>query len=167
MRRALPTALVLALLTPAVLAGDPADEKKWLDEKTWPAFVAPRRLDVKEKDDAVAKLLKERFNAGQQELGERYILWLQGIGTLDQVYETARRVVSARLEVVDLPGDRVRVLKEKVEFAKVVEKQAAALQEKHRRALNGADVPCAKYFRLDAEVELRRAERAAKQRLDK
>jgi len=56
--------------------GDPVDEKNWLNEKTWPAFVAPRRLKIADTDDAEAKLLKERFNAAQQEFGGQYITWL-------------------------------------------------------------------------------------------
>lgn len=167
MRRTLVTVLFMALLAPAILAGDQVNEKDWLDENTWPAFVAPRHLDGNAKDGALTKLQKERYNAGQQELRERYMSWLQRVGGLEQVYDAAGRVVSARIAVVDPPADRVTLLKEKVEFAKLVEKQAAALHAKHRKAQNAADAACAKYFRIDAEIELLRAERAAKPRSDK
>ena len=157
-------ALLSALLTFAgsALADDPADEKNWLDERTWPAFVSARELKVSGKDDGPAKLLKERYNAGQQELRSRYIYWLQGEESLPQVYEAARRVIVARLEAGGPGSEQVAILKEKVAFAKVVEKQAEALRKKFNRARQVSDEQSAKYFRADAELELLRAEKAAK-----
>lgn len=40
-------------------------------------------------------------------LRERYTFWLQGVGTLDQVYAAARRAGEARLEVIVPPTDHV------------------------------------------------------------
>ena len=76
---------------------DTSDQKSWLDEKAWPAFVQPRSLKVEASDSHIARLLKQRYNAAQGELRERYTFWLQGIGTLDQVYAAARRAGEARL----------------------------------------------------------------------
>jgi hypothetical protein len=157
-------ALLSALLASAgsAAAGDPADEKNWLDERTWPAFASARELKVTDTDDETARLLKERYNAGQQELRSRYIYWLQGEESLPQVYEAARRVTAARLEAGGAGSDKVAVLKEKVAFARVVEKQAEALRKKFNRAAQVSDEQSAKYFRADAELELLRAEKAAK-----
>jgi hypothetical protein len=157
---------VVALLTTLLAAAapargqDPADEKNWLNEETWPAFVAHRRLEVNEKDDNLTKLLKERHNAGQRELRSRYVYWLQGAETLPQVYEAARRVIEARLEAEGPAADRLAILKERADFARVVEKQAKALRKKHNRAQQIADMEAAEYFRADAEVALLRAEKA-------
>lgn len=154
----------LAIFTAAAVGADddPADEKNWLNEKTWPAFVAARRLEVTDKDDALTKLLKERYDAGQRELRSRYVYWLQNEESLPQVYEAARRVTEARLEAGGPGSDKVALLKEKVAFARVVEKQAAGLRQKYNRARQVADEDSAKYFRADAELELLRAEKAAK-----
>ncbi len=137
---------------------DTSDQKSWLDEKAWPAFVQPRSLKVEASDSHIARLLKQRYNAAQGELRERYTFWLQGIGTLDQVYAAARRAGEARLEVIDPPTDRVAILREKVEFARTVERQAAAIRRNRKRSeAPFADEACSRYFRLDAEIELLRA----------
>jgi len=152
--------LLAALIVSAVPAAedDSADEKPWLNEKAWPAFVQPRVFEVQPDDGELERLLKQRHNAAQDELRERYTFWLQGIGTLDQVYAAARRASEARLEVSDPPADRVDILREKVEFAKFVERQAEAIRKKRKRAeAPFADEACARYFRLDAEIEFVRA----------
>jgi hypothetical protein len=156
--------LLLALVAFATWAwaNDPVDEANWLDEATWPAFVAPRDLKITDKDDLLTKLLNERYNSGQQELRNRYVYWLQGEESLPQVYDAARRVIEARLEVGGPGADIVAITKEKVAFAKVVEKQSELVLKKFNRARQAADVDSATYFRATAEVELIRAEKAAK-----
>jgi hypothetical protein len=154
-------ALIAASSVTALPAADDgtADEKPWLNEKAWPALVQPRTFEVKASDNHLARLVKERYNAAQDELRERYTFWLQGIGTLDQVYAAARRAGNARLEVIDPPTDRLTILQEKVEFAKVVERQAEAIRRNRKRAeAPFADEACARYFRLDAEIEFLNAE---------
>jgi hypothetical protein len=139
---------------------DPADDKNWLNEKTWPAFVAAHRMEITETDDAVTKLVKERHNSAQQELRSRYVYWLQGAESLPQVYEAAGRVIEARRDAGGKRGEKIVVLKEKVAFAKVVEHQAQGLLKKFNRSPQVSDVDCAKYFRATAELEQLRAEKA-------
>ncbi len=151
--------LLLTILAYTALAGggDPTDPKNWLKENTWPALVSSRWLEVKDQDDTLTKLLKERFNAVQQELRDRYIYWLQGHGSLDQVADAARRALTSRLEVKTPPADRLQLLKERAEWARVVEKQAEILRQKKGTTQNAIDRSFAKSFRLDAEIELARA----------
>lgn len=146
---------------------DPADEKNWLIEKSWPAFVASRHLKADDADDRVTKLLKERFNAGQDELRNRYIYWLQGSETLPQVYDAARRVVEARLEVGGPGSERLEILKEKLAFAKIVEQQSHGLLRKFNHANQVSDIDCAAYYRASSELELLRAERTRAENRDK
>jgi hypothetical protein len=138
---------------------DPADEKNWLNEKIWPAFVAAHRMEITEKDDALTRLVKERHNSAQQELRSRYVYWLQGAESLPQVYEAAGRAMEGRSDVGGKRGEKTIVLKEKVAFAKVVEQQAQGLLKKFNRSSQVSDVDCAKYFRATAELELLRAEK--------
>ena len=138
--------------------GDPSDEGNWLNEKTWPTFVAPRRLEITGTDGAVTKLRKERFNAGQRELRDRYIYWLQGEESLPQVYDAVRRVVEARMEAGGPQSDKAVILREKVAFAKLIEKQAEQLLRKFKKARQAADVPTATYYCAAAELELLHAE---------
>jgi hypothetical protein len=147
------------LFSSLLVAAAPEGEPSWLDESQWPAFVADRRLEVNADDDALQRLLIERFNAAQEELRERYLHWLQGEGRLDWIGDVPRRVVVARLEVPAPAADLPALLKEQAEFARVVERQAEALLKKHNKAKNAADAKCARYFRLDAEIALLRAER--------
>jgi hypothetical protein len=160
-------ALFVTLLAPAGISAEQTVDRTWLDETTWPLFVADRKLDVNDQDDPHTKLLKQRYNAAQSELRGRYIFWLQSVGTVDKVFETAARVIAARLEVESPAADRLALLKEKVEFARVVEKQADVSRKNLRGAQRDIDLMCATYFRLDAEVELLRAQRAAKQPSEK
>jgi len=152
------TTVLASLIVPAIpaAAGDnPAD---WLNEKEWPALVQPRVFEIQPSDGQLARLFKQRHNAAQDELRERYTFWLQGYGTLDQVLAAARRACGARLEVIDPHVDRLAVLRERVDFAKVIERQAEAIRRNRKRAeAPFADEACARYFRLDAEIELLRA----------
>jgi hypothetical protein len=118
-------------------------------------------LKITDKDDVQTKLMKERYNAGQQELRNRYIYWLQGEESLPQVYDAARRVIEARIDAGGPGSDKMAISKEKVAFAKVVEKQAELLLKKFNRARQQSDVDSATYFRATAELELIRAEKAA------
>lgn len=159
--------VVLMAFAALAWADDPVDENNWLDEATWPTFVGSRELKIRDKDDVLTKLLKERFNSGQQELRNRYAFWLQGEESLPQVYDAARRVIEARLEAGGPGSDRVAISREMVEFAKVVEKQSEKLRKKFNHARQASDVDSATYFRATAEVELLRAEKAAKRNAEK
>jgi hypothetical protein len=156
---------VLIAFAPMAWADEPVDEKNWLKESTWPAFVAEHRLKIADSDDALTKLLKERYNEGQQELRNRYVYWLQGEESLPQVYDAARRVIEARLEVGEPGVDKMAVIKEKLVFAKLVEKQAEKISRKSTR--QAADGYCARYFRANTELELIRAEKEAKRDIEK
>jgi hypothetical protein len=157
----LATAASLVCIAIGAADDDPVDESNWLIEKAWPAFVASKRLEVAGTDDKLTKLLKQRFNAGQQELRNRYSYWLQGTESLPQVYDAVRRVVEARRETNGPGSDRIEILKEKLAFARIVEKQAEKLSMKFRRASYQSGLDCATYFRATAEVELLRAEEPA------
>jgi hypothetical protein len=156
---------VLIAFAPLAWADDPVDEKNWLKESTWPTFVAEHRLKIADSDDALTKLLKERYNEGQHELRDRYVFWLQSEGSLPQVYDAARRVIEARLEAGEPGVDKVSVLKEKLAFAKLVEKQAERIARKS--TAQAADNSCARYFRANTELELMRAEKEAKRDIEK
>lgn len=139
-------------------------DRAWINEETWPVFVQDRRIDPNETDGALEKLLKQRYNAAVHEFRDRYIFWLQGSASspLEQVFASARRMIAARLEIADPPMDRLTLLNEHVEFAKLVEKQAAAISRKFNNTHNTADAAFATYTRADAEIELLRADPAGK-----
>jgi hypothetical protein len=94
-------------------------------------------------------------------LRNRCVYWLQGAESFAQVCEVARRVVEARIEAGGPGSDKVEILKEKLEFAKVAEKQAESRVRKFNHASQLSDVNCATYFRASSELELLRGEKAA------
>ncbi len=152
--------VVISLWTAKTKAQDfPA---AWLNEKTWPAFVQDRELKGGGDDDQSTKLMKERCNAALDELRDRYIDWLQGEGALEQVCENAERFVSSRMEDDSPAPDHIRLLKQKLEFAKVVEAQAATLRKTNNSTRNVIDEKFARYYRLDVEIELMRMNKRAK-----
>lgn len=153
--------LLTCFFATSALADDPVDEKNWLNEKLWPILVHDRSLKVLPTDDAMQALLKERYNAGQLELRNRYIYWLQRENTLLEVYDNVRRVIEARIEAGGPGSDKLTICKEKVAFARVVDKQAQLLRNKHNSTKQEIDSKCSKYFLAEAELELLRAEKAA------
>lgn len=128
--------------------------KDWLDEKTWPALALQKSVKINPQDDELTKLHKERFNAAQREFREGYNYWLQGIGSLKDLSEMTRRLIFAREWVRNPRIDHVGLVKEKVAFAKYVEKQAEIKFGKQRQTTLLMDVNFARYFRLDSEIEL-------------
>ncbi|HYV34902.1 MAG TPA: hypothetical protein VE988_04305, partial [Gemmataceae bacterium] len=147
---------------------DAVSEKNGISEKNWPTFVQGwRALKITDKDDAVTKLLKERYNAVQVELRGRYIMWMQDAESLGMVYDAARRLTQAQMEVGGEGSDAVTVLKEKVAWAYVVERQAVNVQKKFNNSKHASDLESARYFRADAELELLRAEKAAQEKKGK
>jgi hypothetical protein len=132
------------------------DLRDLLNEKKWPAFLAEHQLKDDPKDNDLSKLLKERYAAAQNELRSRYTYWLQNADTLPQVCDAAAHATLARLEADG--QDNLTVLKEKLEFAKLVEQQADRLAKTFNKAQQLSDVKTAHYYRLNAEIELLRAE---------
>jgi hypothetical protein len=136
------------------LSDDRLDTEKWRDEKTWPPFAQVENIQINPNDKPITKLLKQRHNAVLLELRRRYTYWLQNVGELSHLTETARRLMAARLAIGGVENDRVRMLKELAELSQVFEAQAGILSEKYRGAKASVDVAHATSFRLDIEIEL-------------
>jgi len=151
--------VLLSSFSPAAELSE-KERRDLINEENWPPFVQSRIEKVTPDDDNVTRLLKERCNAGQRELRNRYIYWLQGADTLPQVCEVAQRVILARTELGGPGSEKAALLEEKLAFAKTVEKQAKLLEEKVRRAENYSAADTATYFRITAELELLRAKKA-------
>jgi hypothetical protein len=163
-RRYLPV-LLLALLAGAAAAADkkPLYDEKWLDSLSWPKFLAPFEGKPGPKDDAATRLLKERYGASQEELRSLYIYWLQSGAQLAEVCEAAARASEARLDLEGARADRLALLRERAEFARLVEAQAKVIAARSpRTARHQLDRSRATYYRATAELGLLRAEKAVK-----
>lgn len=130
-------------------------------KKKLPELLRASRLEANPKDDELQKLLKERYNEALAELEARYRVYMSGAGlvTFESLVDAGRRVVTAGLEAREDQADKIEFLSKNLELAREVEK----IMEKQQKA--GAatldQVHRARYLRLDAEIELLRARRAA------
>ena len=149
---------VISLWTASSKAQDP----DLRDEKTWPVLVRDQPLKVGENEDQVTKLMKKRYNAALDELRTRFNFWIQSEGRLAQICDNADRVVSSRMEIESQAADKIRLLKQKLNFAMVVERRTVALAKTKSRAQNILDQKFARYYRLNVEIELARVSKRAK-----
>jgi hypothetical protein len=167
MAKLVPLCAVVLLLSfgNTLLAADPPKPPKDDDDEVkLPALLKAKPLKPDPKDDELRKLLKERYNVALDEMNLQYKLYEAGspAATLDIVFESGERVVSARLELCDQPADKIPILVQLVEMRKEIEKIAKARFDAGRIAPQ--DFARARYFRLDAEIQLLRAKRAAEKK---
>jgi hypothetical protein len=119
----------------------------------------PQKL--KRDDDELTKLLKERYNAAQREVRARlaaHIIIPQN--SLEEIFGCFRRLHNSELELSDKPTDRVTVLEKHVKVAKWFEKVQEDLFKSD--VGNPESLENARYWRLDAEIQLLKAKRKAK-----
>jgi RNA polymerase sigma factor (sigma-70 family) len=128
----------------------PEDEPKEFEV----ALLKREFLAADPKDDALRKLLKERFNAALGEVQALHKRIETGAATVDLLADAGRRLQSAGLEVYDDPKEKVALLEQYAALAKEVE-HIIDVQHQAGRA-NVADWHRARYFRADAEIALLR-----------
>jgi hypothetical protein len=156
--------LVLALLTAGRLVAPDKDPK---DDPPKPTkgILSYKPLKADPKDDELRKLQIERYNAALEELQALSQKVVNGSKSPGSYFDAGKRVVESGLEIYDKPQDRITLLTDYVELAKDTEKVFKAQLEAGRMA---ADVyHQARYYRLDAEMQLLKAKRAAEKSKDK
>jgi hypothetical protein len=128
------------------------------EDKT-PAILDARPMEPAKGDDELRKLLKERYNAALDEVQVRHKQVLGGIGSVSAMALAGRRLLKARLALCDKPAERVPVYEEHLELAREVEKIQKARHDAGQVSV--ADWDEARFYRLDLEIELLRAKKAA------
>jgi hypothetical protein len=139
----------LALLAPRAVAED---------DKT-PAVLDAKPMEPTKGDDELHKLLKERYNAALEEVQVRYKQILAGTSNLDELARAGRRLLHARLELCEKAPERVPVYEQQLELARMVEKIQKARHDAGQVSV--ADWDHARYERLDLEIQLLHAKKAA------
>ncbi len=91
----------------------------------------------------------------EENLGRR--TYRHGTVSLDAAFSAAKRVGHSKLELAQSVDDKIAIRKELLELAKQVEDHARARRE--AVIAPASDYLKARYFRLDAEIELVRAQR--------
>jgi len=145
-------ALLLGALAPRAEAQKPDDpwpEVEAMLKKFEPAKSVP-------KDDALRKLLKERYNAALNEVSFRLQRVQAGTETPDELIPAARRLVESGLELNDKPADQLALLEKDVVLTKYLEKITRARLDAGVKQFTPADVFAVTYMRADAEIRLLR-----------
>jgi hypothetical protein len=128
------------------------------DEKT-PAVLDAKPMEPAKGDDELHKLLKERYNAALEEVQVRFKQVIAGTGNPDELARAGRRLLHARLELCEKAADRVPVYEQQLELARMVEKIQKARHDAGQVSV--ADWDQARYERLDIEIGLLNAKKAA------
>lgn len=130
------------------------------DDRPKPAILKSQPLPSDPRDDELARLLKERYNAAVAELKNSLALYEVGRGDFYSVAHAGRRVLDAGVEIWTVPKDRISLLASYVELATDNEKIAKARLEHG----NGSpiDLDRATYERANAQIMLLREKRASR-----
>jgi len=140
-----------AALAPTIRAQPPAAQPS-VNPKVL-AFIKP--IEVTPGDTELQKKLKERHNSAARLLDLRIKQYREGIRDVIPVYDAARLVADAKLDLATTPEARVSVLQQTLEVARLAE---AYLQLLHNKGVGSpADLERARYTRLSVEVEILKA----------
>jgi hypothetical protein len=110
-------------------------------------------------DDAVQKLMKERYNTALVMVEVRIKEFMAGRTTASAFEDALDQVLRARRELTDQPADLIPLLELRVELAREVETQAELNYQAKRTGLGEATA--AKMARINAEIDLLRMKKRA------
>jgi hypothetical protein len=114
-----------------------------------------KTVEIADGDDELLKKRKERHNAAVSLLDERVAEYKSGSREMSAVFEAARLVAEAKLDLAETPEARVEALELTLKVAQLIEKQ---LQEQADKGFGSkGDLARAKLARLSVEVELLKA----------
>jgi hypothetical protein len=130
-----------------------------------PALLTAKPVQPDPKDDDLRKLLVARYNESVAEMKVRYTEFQAGKTTIDSMLGASQRLLKSGLELSGNPQDRIKLLEQFLEMAKVVERIDQALVEAGR--LSAAELHEARHLRIDTEIQLLRARREASKGKDK
>jgi hypothetical protein len=109
-------------------------------------------LEIKEDEDPILRLKKERFNAALQEAKARFDMYKLGLTKSPDLIEVGERLFGAQVDLSDKPEDRVRVLQQQLE---VYNEAEANLEKQVKEGLAPeADLDHLRYNKTSLEIEL-------------
>ena len=109
-------------------------------------------LEIKDDEDPLVRLKKERFNAALNEAKARFDLYKLGLTKLPDLIEVGERLFSAEVDLYDKPEDRVRVLQRQVG---VYNEAEGNLEKNVKEGLAPqADFERLRYNKASLEIEL-------------
>jgi hypothetical protein len=156
----LATAIAVCAAQPARPARTPGSPRAMTRATTNPSPPPPdpvitefmKPIDVADGDTDLQRKMKERHNAAVRLLELRVEEYHKGIIQMTPVFEAARAVADAKLELAGNDDERLKVSQQEVDVAKAVE---ARLEKQVASGFGSeADLQRAKLTRLNAEVEV-------------
>lgn len=148
-RSVLGLALVALLLAASSLAGQATN--KLIDEITKKLKELPRH-EPKTDDSPLRKLLIQRYNVALEEATQRCDDYKKGLSTMDQVILSSRELLTAELEMLTDPQEKIAALERVIGVLRWYEReQEAALKEGIGLR---AELLRTRHRRLDLEIQV-------------
>jgi hypothetical protein len=114
-------------------------------------------LEIKEDEDPILRLKKERFNAALQEAKARFDMYKLGLTKSPDLIEVGERLFGAQVDLYEKPEDRVRVLQQQLD---VYNEAEGNLEKQVKEGLAPeADLDHRRYNKTSLEIELLTARR--------
>ncbi len=131
--------------------------------KKEPVFVTLKPAAGNSADDAERKLVKARFNLALEALMRRYDEFNGERGSVEALTRSARQLQDARLDLAVTIAEQIKCREEYLEFTRLIEElvQRDAMPRGLLPRLSVDDYKLARMARLEAEIDLLRAQRKA------
>jgi hypothetical protein len=155
--------LVLAALAAAWCLTPPrsgalAAQEKSSDAKKVPALLSAKPLSTTDQKDKLRRLVRERYNLALEEVRARYRRYQdEPNSSLELIFDALHRLRVAGVEAADTGRGRIEFLQRYVELTRYIEQGVE--QGVKAGGLGGAERVRARYLRVDAELQLLRAQR--------
>jgi len=119
------------------------------------SFIRASGYKIDETEPRLRWMPKDKYNNALIEIASRYREFVVGRGTLDAMFDAARRCLAARLDLLTDPAQRMQARVEYRDFLLRAEKLNQARFD--AGAIKRQDLEQTRYERLSAEIELARA----------
>ena len=109
-------------------------------------------LEIKDDEDPLVRLKKERFNAALNEAKARFDLYKRGLTKVPHLIEVGERLFGAEVDLYDKPEDRARVLQRQLD---VYNEAEGNLDKQVKEGLaTQADLERLRYNKASLEIDL-------------
>src|ERR1700719_258616 len=109
-------------------------------------------LEIKDDEDPLVRLKKERFNAALNEAKARFDLYKRGLTKLPALIEVGERLFGAQVGLYDKPEDRVRVLQRQLDV--YLEAEGNLERQVKEGLATQADLERLRYNKASLEIDL-------------
>jgi hypothetical protein len=143
--------LAALILMPVLQPCAHAQQARKLSPKVLEVLNMPL-LEIKEDEDPLLRVKKERFNAALSEAKARFDMYKHGLTKSPDLIEVGERLFGAEVDLYDKPEDRVRVLEKQLD---VYNEAESNLEKQVKEGLAPeADLDHLRYNKASLEIEL-------------